>query len=155
MAEVQLYMLRSWEKDFPGIGVESTVEGGRLYRKADVEQVRRIRQLVFGEGLTVSGARRRLEVAGAQAPVSDEEAAEVLHALGSDARKRAASVLDGLQSLLSMLSAEPGQEDSRPRPAAVSPAAGRARKVAARPKKAASRPPTAKRKTSKRKRASA
>ena len=156
MAEVQLYVLRSWEKEFPGIGVESTAEGGRLYRQGDVEQVRRIRRLVFDEGLTVSGARRRLEVVGVQAPVSKEEAAEVLHALGADARTRVVGVRDSLQSILSMLSAEPGQEEFRLRAVGVTPAAERARTVAARSKKAAVRKTSPKsNRTPKRKRASA
>ncbi len=61
MAELQPYVLRSWEKEFPGIGVQKSAESPRLYRQSDVEQVKRIKQLVFGEGLTLAGARRRLE----------------------------------------------------------------------------------------------
>ena len=123
MAEVQSYVLRSWEKEFPGIGLDSTMAGGRLYRQSDVEQVRRIRQLVFGEGLTVSGARRRLEADGDQAPVSKEAEAEVFDALGNDARARVAAVQEGLRALQSMLSAEPGQHVSPARPVAAKPAA--------------------------------
>ncbi len=107
LAEVQPYVLRSWEKEFPGIGVNSTAEGGRLYRQADVEQVRRIRELVFGEGLTVSGARRRLEGAGDMTAVVS---AEVFEALGADARSWVAEVRDGLQAILTMLSAPPGEQ---------------------------------------------
>src|SRR4051812_40868966 len=61
MTQLQPYVLRSWEKEFPGIGVQKAEDGPRLYRQADVEQVLRIKQLVLGEGLTLSGARRRLE----------------------------------------------------------------------------------------------
>jgi DNA-binding transcriptional MerR regulator len=61
MAELQPYVLRSWEKEFPGIGVQKSPESPRLYRQSDVEQVLKIKQLVFGEGLTLSGARRRME----------------------------------------------------------------------------------------------
>ena len=65
MAELQPYVLRSWEKEFPGIGVQKSADSPRLYRQSDVEQVQKIKQLVFGEGLTLSGARRRLEESGA------------------------------------------------------------------------------------------
>ena len=61
MAQLQPYVLRSWEKEFPGIGVQKSPESPRLYRQSDIEQVQKIKQLVFGEGLTLSGARRRLE----------------------------------------------------------------------------------------------
>lgn len=108
MAQVQPYVLRSWEKEFPGIGVQKSAESARLYRQSDVEQVLRIKQLVFGEGLTLSGARRRMEEESPADHVSDEEVAEVLDALASDARTRIAHVRDGLRSILKVLSNAPG-----------------------------------------------
>jgi DNA-binding transcriptional MerR regulator len=108
MAQLQPYVLRSWEKEFPGIGVQKSPESPRLYRQSDVDQVQKIKQLVFGEGLTLAGARRRLEQAPATPGASDEEVAEVLEALASDARTRIASVRDGLRSILKVLSAAPG-----------------------------------------------
>ncbi len=61
IAKVQPYVLRSWESEFPDLGVARTPGGPRVYRKADVERVLRIRHLVFGEGLTLAGVRRRLD----------------------------------------------------------------------------------------------
>ena len=107
MAQLQPYVLRSWEKEFPGIGVQKSPESPRLYRQSDIEQVQKIKQLVFGEGLTLAGARRRLEQSTTPG-ASDEEVAEVLEALTSDARTRIASVRDGLKSILKLLSAAPG-----------------------------------------------
>ncbi len=107
MAQLQPYVLRSWEKEFPGIGVQKSPESPRLYRQSDIDQVQKIKQLVFGEGLTLAGARRRLEQSVAPG-ASDEEVAEVLEALASDARTRIASVRDGLRSILRLLSAAPG-----------------------------------------------
>ena len=109
MAQLQPYVLRSWEKEFPGIGVQKPGDSQRLYRQSDVEQVLRIKQLVFTEGLTLSGARRRMEASLPPEPsVSAAEVAEVLDALGSDARTRIASVRDGLRSILQVLSSAPG-----------------------------------------------
>ena len=140
MAQLQPYVLRSWEKEFPGIGVQKSPEGPRLYRQSDVEQVLRIKQLVFGEGLTLAGARRRLEEsAAANAPVADDEVAEVLDALASDARTRIAHVRDGLRSILKVLSSAPGTvvvvDDYRLEPpAAEPPKPSSARTLASRPK---------------------
>jgi DNA-binding transcriptional MerR regulator len=123
MAQLQPYVLRSWEKEFPGIGLQKSPDSPRLYRQSDVDQVHKIKQLVFGEGLTLSGARRRLEQSGgpARQGASDREVSEVLDALASDARTRIAYVRDGLRSVLKMLSCEPGTvvvaDDYRPRPA--------------------------------------
>ena len=109
MVQVQPYVLRSWEKEFPGIGVQKSADAARLYRQSDVDQVLRIKQLVFGEGLTLSGARRRLEeMAPASADDADAEVAEVLDALASDARTRIAHVRHGLRSILTQLSQAPG-----------------------------------------------
>jgi DNA-binding transcriptional MerR regulator len=108
MTQLQPFVLRSWEKEFPGIGVQKSPEGPRFYRPSDLEQVRRIKALVFGEGLTLAGARRRLEETPATGPVGDAEVAEVLDALASDARTRIAYVRDGLRSILRVLSAAPG-----------------------------------------------
>jgi DNA-binding transcriptional MerR regulator len=112
LAQLQPYVLRSWEKEFPGIGVQKSPESARLYRQSDLEQVQRIKQLVFVEGLTVSGARRRLE---ASAPtissLTESEVAEALDSLGVDARKRIAVVREGLRELHSMLSGTPGSSN--------------------------------------------
>ena len=109
MAELQPYVLRSWEKEFPGIGVQKSADSPRLYRQSDIEQVRRIKQLVFGEGLTLAGARRRLEeTAASHVGAADKDVEEVLEALASDARTRIASVRDGLRSILRLLSNAPG-----------------------------------------------
>lgn len=61
LAQIQPYVLRSWESEFPDLGLSKTPGGPRIYRRVDVERVLRIRDMVFVEGLTVSGVRRRFE----------------------------------------------------------------------------------------------
>lgn len=63
------YVLRSWESEFADLGVSKTPGGPRIYRRADVERVVRIHDMVFSEGLTLSGVRRRFE---SEAPQPDE-----------------------------------------------------------------------------------
>jgi DNA-binding transcriptional MerR regulator len=111
LAQLQPYVLRSWEKEFPGIGVQKSADSPRLYRQSDVDQVMRIKQLVFGEGLTLSGARRRLEsqlATASPALAEADDSDEVLETLGQDARTRIATVRAGLRSLLDTLSHSPG-----------------------------------------------
>ena len=73
--KVQPYVLRSWEGEFPELGVAKTAGAPRVYRRKDVEQVARIKHLLLVEGLTLAGARRRLEedtaLVGADAPAID------------------------------------------------------------------------------------
>jgi DNA-binding transcriptional MerR regulator len=157
---LQPYVLRSWEKEFPGIGVQKSQDSARLYRQSDVDQVLRIKELVFAEGLTLSGARRRIEDSRpASAQSAKAEAAEVLDALGADARTRIANVREGLQSILSLLSGQ-GERDyelrepAAKRPRAAAPAKARPLARRAKPALAAKRHVAAKR-GAKRKRASA
>ncbi|NOT44870.1 MAG: MerR family transcriptional regulator [Acidobacteria bacterium] len=107
MTQLQPYVLRSWEKEFPWLGIQKTQDSPRVYRQADVDQVLRIKQLVFVEGLTLSGARRRLEDSLPRAP--EVEDAEVLETLGADARERVTRVREGLRALLGMLDGPAGR----------------------------------------------
>ena len=140
LAQLQSYVLRSWEKEFPRIGIQKSADSQRLYRQSDVDQVLRIKQLVFGEGLTLAGARRRIDETPAPATTTDSEVEEVLEALASDARTRIAHVRDGLRSILRVLSSAPGtvvvvDDDFQLEPALPEPrATKRPAPVAARPK---------------------
>ena len=137
LVQVQPYVLRSWEKEFPGIGIQKSPESPRLYRQSDLEHVQRIKQLVFGEGLTVAGARRRLEeTMPAVSRTAAAEVAEVLDALGADARSRIAQVRDGLREIRSLLSGAPGSSNGgfALKPPQAKPARMKARPAAARTK---------------------
>ncbi|MGE3578997.1 MAG: MerR family transcriptional regulator, partial [Vicinamibacterales bacterium] len=101
------YVLRSWEKEFAGIGVQKSADAPRLYRESDLAQVLRIKQLVFGEGLTLAGARRRLEGDPVVVEPTAAEAVDAADVLDSDARRRIGAVRDGLRSLLAMLETRP------------------------------------------------
>jgi DNA-binding transcriptional MerR regulator len=105
IAQVQPYVLRSWEAEFPDLGVAKTAGGPRVYRRADLERVLRIKHLLFVEGLTLAGARRRL--ADEQfTPTSDPTPLDDL--LTSDARERIRHVRQSLRELASMLARQPG-----------------------------------------------
>jgi DNA-binding transcriptional MerR regulator len=102
---LQPYVLRSWEKEFPWIGLQKSPDGTRLYRQADVDQVLKIKELVFTAGLTLAGARRRIEeTRPVTAQAARAEAAEVFSVLGADARARIDHVRHGLRSILTLLS---------------------------------------------------
>ncbi len=108
IAQVQPYVLRTWEAEFPELGVKKTETGPRVYRRADLEFVLRIKHLLFVEGLTLAGARRKLieELPTAQA---DTEGLD--HLLGSDARERIMLVKRGLKEIAVMLAKKPSAEN--------------------------------------------
>ena len=100
IAQVQPYVLRTWEAEFPDLG-QPTAAGPRIYGRADVERVLRIRELVYVEGLTLAGARRRLEESG---PSDSSTAAEDFVLVDEQTRTRIRSVRQGLQGVLDLLS---------------------------------------------------
>jgi DNA-binding transcriptional MerR regulator len=109
LAKVQPYVLRSWESEFPRLGIAKG-DGPRVYRRTDVEQVLRIKHLLLVEGLTLAGARRKIEEettpVAADAPAIDE-------LIGQNARERLTTVKRGLQSILDLLSHAPNGHEFR------------------------------------------
>ena len=100
LVKLQPYVLRSWETEFPALGIAKAEGSARVYRRADVEQVMRIKHLLLVEGLTLAGVRRRLEEestpVAADVPVIDE-------LIGRNARERLTEVKRGLRSILELL----------------------------------------------------
>ena len=137
LASIQPYVLRSWEAEFPDLGVAKTAGGPRVYRRADVERVLRIKQLLYGEGLTLAGVRRKLTEEGAPqaAESSDVNLTELM---GEDARERILTVKRGLRELSTLLSRAPGTtvdeefrldvDDLAPKPKAARPVAVKKKK---------------------------
>lgn len=108
LAELQPYVLRTWEAEFPDLGV---AKGGaaRVYRRADVELVLRIKHLLFVDGLTLAGARKRLNEEG-RAPAAEAVVdADVAAMIDGETRAQLRDVRRGLQWILSVLGQE-GQD---------------------------------------------
>lgn len=111
IAQVQPYVLRSWEAEFPDLGVSKTAGGPRVYRRSDLERVLRLKQLLYVEGLTLAGARRKLQE---EHPPQEADAPALAELLGSDARERILLVKQGLRELAAMLATKPGNGRSLP-----------------------------------------
>src|SRR5262245_24468848 len=100
LVKLQPYVLRSWEAEFPDLGVAKSDGSTRVYRRADVEQVVRMQHLLLVEGLTLAGARRKLDEEGA--PVAVDQPA-IVELVGKNARERLTAVKLGLRSILDMI----------------------------------------------------
>ncbi len=60
IANVQPYMLRFWGTEFAQLEAAKSGTGQRLYSRNQVEVILEIRRLLFDEGLTIAGARKRV-----------------------------------------------------------------------------------------------
>ena len=74
--------------------------GPRIYGRADVERVLRIRELVYGEGLTLAGARRRLEERSRD---TSRRPSDEIVVVDEATRTRIRNVRQGLQGVLDLL----------------------------------------------------
>jgi DNA-binding transcriptional MerR regulator len=60
LCRLPAYVLRFWESEFSQLKPVKSSTGQRMYRRRDVESVLRIKQLLYEQGFTISGARQQL-----------------------------------------------------------------------------------------------
>jgi DNA-binding transcriptional MerR regulator len=78
LADVQPYVLRYWETEFPQLAPNKSGGGQRLYTRREIDVILRIKELLYREGFTIAGAKKKLETEGADpvpVPASVAEAA--------------------------------------------------------------------------------
>jgi DNA-binding transcriptional MerR regulator len=99
LCRLPAYVLRFWESEFPQLRPVKSSTGQRMYRKRDVESVLRIKQLLYEQGFTISGARQQLRAetksdkSQAAIPFPTQAVPEIQH------------IRQGLREILDMLSA--------------------------------------------------
>ena len=65
---VESYVLRYWETEFQFLRPRKSKSGQRIYVKKDLEVIMMIKELLYGERLTLEGVRRRLGESGMAHP---------------------------------------------------------------------------------------
>jgi len=71
---VKPYVLRYWEQEFSQLKPMKRRGNRRYYQHHEVLLIRRIRELLYEQGFTISGARNRLSEAGVRAALAAEAA---------------------------------------------------------------------------------
>jgi len=69
--DTQPYVLRFWESEFPQLAPKKSRSGQRLYRRKDIDMVLEIKKLLYEEGFTIAGARKKLGMAEGQGALDD------------------------------------------------------------------------------------
>jgi DNA-binding transcriptional MerR regulator len=58
---VEPHVLRYWEREFRSIRPTKSARGQRVYSRRDVENLLRVRELLYTHGFTIAGARKQLQ----------------------------------------------------------------------------------------------
>jgi DNA-binding transcriptional MerR regulator len=69
---VEPHVLRYWEREFRSIRPTKSATGQRVYSRKDVENLMRVRELLYAEGFTIAGAKKKLARTGAGPQTTDE-----------------------------------------------------------------------------------
>jgi len=73
---IQPYVLRYWETEFPPLSPNKSRSGQRVYSEKELGIIRRIKELLYEEGYTIAGAKKKLEAelaSGSLASPNDDE----------------------------------------------------------------------------------
>jgi len=105
LADLQPYVLRYWETEFPQLSPNKSGGGQRLYTHAEVGIILRIKELLYRDGFTIAGAKKKLETDLAEPtqpppPASAEAAPNPPRA---DVTRALAGVQKELREILAML----------------------------------------------------
>jgi DNA-binding transcriptional MerR regulator len=63
---VEPHVLRYWEREFRSVRPTKSAKGQRVYSRRDVENLMRVRELLYSEGFTIAGAKKKLQKAGVE-----------------------------------------------------------------------------------------
>jgi DNA-binding transcriptional MerR regulator len=97
LCHLPAYVLRFWESEFPQLKPVKSSTGQRMYRKRDVESVLRIKQLLYEQGFTISGARQQLRTE------SKAEKTQTAIPFPSHSTPEIRHIRQGLREILSLL----------------------------------------------------
>lgn len=111
LCAVKPHVLRYWEQEFTQLRPMKRRGNRRYYQHHEVLMIRRIRDLLYEQGFTISGARNQLQDAAIAASASAvpvlataamQGCAEVLHVLGDTGLDSLRQELFEIRALLSM-----------------------------------------------------
>src|ERR1700734_1568206 len=73
---VEPHVLRYWEREFRSIRPTKSAKGQRVYSRRDVENLMRVRELLYREGFTIAGAKKKLQRTGLEPREVETEPAD-------------------------------------------------------------------------------
>ena len=93
IADVQPYVLRYWETEFSSLAPNKSGGGQRLYTRREIDVILRIKQLLYSEGFTIAGAKKKLESEDAPPAAAPKDLTRAL----LDVKKELRGILEMLE----------------------------------------------------------
>ena len=98
LLDIQPYVLRYWETEFPDLSPSKSRSGQRVYSEKELALIRRIKELLYDEGFTIAGAKKRLEAEMEEGgPLEEEADAPAADGDGAPLDTRAAERIEQLE----------------------------------------------------------
>lgn len=98
---VEPHVLRYWEREFRSIRPTKSTKGQRVYSRRDVENLMRVRELLYREGFTIAGAKKKLQRSG----LEPRDESGMVAVEGSKTREQLLALRGDVESFLSELGA--------------------------------------------------
>jgi DNA-binding transcriptional MerR regulator len=113
---VKPHVLRYWESEFGAFSPNKSRSRQRLYQRKDIELILCLKRLLYQEGYTISGARRKLREKDAAAIVEPESVPGPENVSGNKTHELLSEVRKDLMNLRDLLRRETPAGDDSPRP---------------------------------------
>jgi len=111
ITDTQPYVLRYWESEFPVLAPAKNNSGQRIYRRRDIETILRIKELLYGEGFTIAGAKKKLEQEMREHESKTPAATEPPPEEEDPHRERLQNIKAELQGILRLLEGSEGKPE--------------------------------------------
>jgi DNA-binding transcriptional MerR regulator len=110
---VEAHVLRYWETEFPALSPPKSKSGQRTYRPKDIELLLQIRKLLYEDGFTIAGARKKLSTRKAAADADEAAKKTRIPPVAAEAKpkpapasERLSKVKTELENILTLLDRE-------------------------------------------------
>jgi len=93
LLEVRPSVLRFWETEFKSLRPEKTRSGQRIYTRRHIEELLKVKDLLYVQGFTIAGAKRLLKEGTAAPPKKPAEESGMSRSLLERVKKEVRELL--------------------------------------------------------------
>ena len=100
---VEPHVLRYWETEFSSLRPQKSPKGRRLYTRAHIDTLLKVKDLLYAHRFTIAGARKKLRQGGIEPPGKEAPTGEHVHRM----RATLTSLRDELVAMIAAIDTTP------------------------------------------------